>query len=52
MMLSQDPNEPIIKKMMQMEGLNKWVVATSEELKGYDVLTQAMFEQDLMKNNW
>ncbi|MCT7461079.1 PhnD/SsuA/transferrin family substrate-binding protein [Aliarcobacter cryaerophilus] len=52
MMLSQDPNEPIIKKMMQMEGLNKWVVTTSEELKGYDVLTQAMFEQDLMKNNW
>lgn len=27
------------------------VVTTSEELKGYDVLTQAMFEQDLMKNN-
>lgn len=51
-MLSQDPNEPIIKKMMQMEGLNKWVVTTKEELKGYDVLTQAMKEQDLIANNW
>ena len=51
-MLSQDPNEPIIKKMMQMEGLNKWVVTTEEELKGYDVLTQAMKEQDLIANNW
>lgn len=51
-MLSQDPNEPIIKKMMQMEGLNKWVITTKEELKGYDVLTQAMKEQDLIENNW
>jgi ABC-type phosphate/phosphonate transport system substrate-binding protein len=51
-MMSQDPNEPIIKKMMQMEGLNKWVLTGIEELKGYDVLTQAMKEQDLMKNNW
>lgn len=51
-MLSQDPNEPIIKKMMQMEGLNKWVVTTKEELKGYDVLTEAMKEQNLIANNW
>ena len=51
-MLSQDPNEPIIKKMMQMEGLNKWVVTTKEELKGYAVLTQAMKEQNLIENNW
>ena len=51
-LLSQDPNDPIIKKMMQMEGLNKWVKTGIEELKGYDVLTQAMKEQDLMKNNW
>ncbi|QKF81861.1 phosphate/phosphite/phosphonate ABC transporter substrate-binding protein [Halarcobacter ebronensis] len=51
MMLSQDPNDPIIKKMMQMEGLNKWVVTTNKELEGYEVLTQAMKEQDLMKNN-
>jgi ABC-type phosphate/phosphonate transport system substrate-binding protein len=51
-MLSQDPNEPIIKKMMQMEGLNEWVLTTKEELKGYDVLTQAMKEQDLIANNW
>lgn len=51
-MLSQDPNEPIIKKMMQMEGLNKWVLTTKEELKGYDVLTQAMKKQNLIANNW
>lgn len=51
-MLSQDPNDPIIKKMMQMEGLNNWVITTQEELKGYDVLTQAMKEQDLIANNW
>lgn len=52
MLLSQDPNDPIIKKMMQMEGLNKWVKTTSEELKGYEVLTQAMKEQELINNNW
>ena len=51
-MLSQDPNDPIIKKMMQMEGLNNWVITTQEELKGYDVLTQAMKEQNLIANNW
>ena len=51
MILSQDPNDPIIKKMMQMEGLNKWVQTGSEELKGYEVLTQAMKEQNLMQNN-
>ena len=51
-MLSQDSNDPIIKKMMQMEGLNKWVVTTANELKGYDILTQAMKEQSLMSNNW
>lgn len=50
-MFSQDPNDPIIKKMMQMEGLNKWVKTTSEELKGYELLTQAMTEQKLMENN-
>ncbi|WP_320033826.1 PhnD/SsuA/transferrin family substrate-binding protein [Halarcobacter sp.] len=52
MMLKQDPNDPIIKKMMEMEGLNKWVLTKEEELKGYKILTQAMREQDLMKNNW
>lgn len=50
--MSQDPNDPIIKKMMVMEGLNRWVVVGENELKGYDLLTQAMNEQDLMKNNW
>ncbi|PLY05800.1 MAG: phosphate ABC transporter substrate-binding protein [Arcobacter sp.] len=52
MLLAQNPNDPIIKKMMQMEGLNKWVKTGAEELKGYEVLTTAMREQNLMKNNW
>lgn len=52
MIMAQDPNDPIIKKMMQMEGLNRWVLTTDAELKGYEVLTEAMKEQDLMKNNW
>ncbi|RXJ93531.1 phosphate ABC transporter substrate-binding protein [Malaciobacter molluscorum] len=52
MMLAQDPNEPIIKKMMQMEGLNKWVKTTHKELKGYELLTQTMKEQNLINNNW
>lgn len=51
-MMSQDPNEPIIKKMMQMEGLNKWVLTGEDELKGYELLTSAMKEQNLMENNW
>jgi ABC-type phosphate/phosphonate transport system substrate-binding protein len=50
MILSQDPREPIIKKMMIMEGLNKWVKVTSEELKGYDFLYKAMQEQELLEN--
>ncbi|RXJ86510.1 phosphate/phosphite/phosphonate ABC transporter substrate-binding protein [Arcobacter sp. CECT 8985] len=52
MMLAQDSNEPIIKKMMQMEGLNKWVKTTHKELKGYELLTQTMKEQNLINNNW
>ncbi len=52
MILSQDPNDPIIKKMMQMEGLNKWVKTGVEELKGYELLTVAMKEQNLIKNNF
>ena len=52
MILAQDPKDPIIKKMMQMEGLNRWVQTGPKELEGYEVLTQAMKEQDLMKNNW
>ncbi len=52
MMLSQDPNDPVIKKMMVMEGLNKWVATGPNELKGYELLTQAMQEQGMMENNW
>ena len=52
MRLAQEPNEPIIKKMMQIEGLNRWVITTSVELEGYSVLTEAMREQGLMQNIW
>ena len=47
MMLSQDPNDPIIKKMMIMEGLNKWVKVTQVELDGYKVLAKAIEDQKL-----
>ena len=51
MMLSQDPNNPIIKKMMIMEGLNKWVKVTNKELEGYEVLAKAMKDQNLLENS-
>lgn len=51
MMLSQDPNDPIIKKMMIMEGLNKWVKVTNKELEGYEILAKAMKDQNLLENS-
>ncbi len=52
MLLSQNTQKdnPIIAKMMQMEGLNQWVVVGEKELRGYDVLYQAMREQNLLDN--
>lgn len=52
MILSQSPHDPIIKKMMVMEGLNKWIPVTDKELQGYDSLTRAMTEQDLLENTF
>lgn len=49
-LLEQDPSDPIIKKMMIMEGLNKWVKVTQTELAGYDTLYSTMKEQDLLEN--
>lgn len=51
MLLSQNArkNEPLIAKMMQMEGLNQWIKVTSQELQGYEVLQAAMQEQGILK---
>jgi len=49
-LLEQDPSDPIIKKMMIMEGLNKWVKVGEEELQGYETLFEAMKNQDLLEN--
>ncbi len=51
MIMSQDPKDPIIKKMMIMEGLNRWVEVGEEELKGYDKLYKAMQNQHLLENS-
>ena len=40
-----------IKKMMIMEGLNKWVKVTNKELEGYEVLAKAMKDQNLLENS-
>lgn len=48
MLLSQKKENPIIKKMMAMEGLNEWIIAGEKELKGYDTLYEAMKEQKLL----
>ncbi|MCC6446158.1 MAG: PhnD/SsuA/transferrin family substrate-binding protein [Armatimonadetes bacterium] len=46
-MLSMDPAQPHIKRMMEMEGLNRWAPA-EEGLSGYDVLFEAMRQQGLL----
>ena len=48
MLMSQKKENPIIKKMMAMEGLNEWIIAGEKELKGYDTLYEAMREQKLL----
>lgn len=54
MMLSQNSqiNHPKIAEMMQLEGLNAWIPCDKETLKGYDAITQAMQEQNLMQNRY
>lgn len=48
MLMSQKKENPIIKKMMAMEGLNEWIITGDKELKGYDTLYEAMREQKLL----
>ena len=48
MLMSQKKENPIIKKMMAMEGLNEWITTGEKELKGYDTLYEAMREQKLL----
>lgn len=52
MLLSQNErkDDPIISKMMSMEGLNKWVRVGDKELHGYDAIYMAMKEQNLLAN--
>ena len=53
MLLSQNAKKdnPIIAKMMQMEGLNAWVKVGESELRAYDSIHQAMQKQNLLENN-
>ena len=48
MLMSQKKENPIIKKMMAMEGLNEWIITGEKELKGYNTLYEAMREQKLL----
>ena len=48
MLTSQSKDDPIIKKMMAMEGLNQWIIVGEKELRGYDSLYTAMKDQKLL----
>lgn len=52
MLLAQNDrkSEALISKMMEMEGLNKWVLCGKDELEGYTQLQHAMQEQKLLEN--
>lgn len=50
MLTSQSKDDPIIKKMMAMEGLNQWLAVGEKELRGYDYLYKAMIEQNYFTN--
>lgn len=53
MLLSQNAKKdnPVIAKMMQMEGLNAWIRVGESELRAYDTIYKAMEEQNLLKNS-
>ena len=53
MLLSQNDkkSDPLIAKMMQMEGLNAWVKVGARESAGYEAIYEAMREQNLLANN-
>ena len=48
MLMSQKKENPIIKKMMAMEGLNEWIITGEKELKAYVTLYEALREQKLL----
>lgn len=48
LLFGMDPNEPNIRHMMEMEGLNEWVSAEGAGLAGYEVLDAAMRKQGLL----
>lgn len=50
MLTSQSKDDPIIKKMMAMEGLNEWLAVGEKELRGYEHLYKAMKEQNYFLN--
>ncbi|WP_134701366.1 phosphate/phosphite/phosphonate ABC transporter substrate-binding protein [Ammoniphilus sp. YIM 78166] len=54
LLYQMDPNQPEIKKMMEMEGLNQWVSAEGKGLEGYQILFDAMEDQNLLdhKKEW
>ena len=53
MLLSQNTknDDATLATMMQMEGLNRWIRVGESELRGYDVIYQAMREQNLLQNH-
>jgi len=48
LLFAMDPADPKIRHMMEMEGLNQWVSAEGDGLRGYDILFEAMREQELV----
>ncbi|MGO4886569.1 phosphate/phosphite/phosphonate ABC transporter substrate-binding protein [Anaerobacillus sp. MEB173] len=48
LLLAMDPTKPEIRKMMELEGLNEWVIAEGAGIDGYQVLFEAMEDQSLL----
>lgn len=48
LLFAMDPNQPEIRKMMEMEGLNAWVSPEGRGFEGYVVLEQALKNQGLI----
>ncbi|WP_102348865.1 phosphate/phosphite/phosphonate ABC transporter substrate-binding protein [Bacillus sp. Marseille-P3661] len=51
LLFAMDPNQPDIKEMMEMEGLNEWVRAEGKGLDGYKVLQAAMNDQGIKRED-
>jgi len=47
LLFAMGPNEPDIRRMMEMEGLNHWVLAEGAGLDGYQILFDALEDQNL-----